>query len=445
MGEIIWREDEGWDKPMVEMKNRERYDDLDKALYKPGLLCNLDGAQLIFVDVSNSWDNLISESAVVRIEAIIDIKNATVNFSDAFLPYLGHITKRCNHNVAQTPPVSVCIGTSRYELEFDPELKTIGFMLCRPLIPAARSGTKPKVLSVCYQPANHTRVPDAYTFPGLGEILNYLMPLFPDKRDLFTYLWNMGNCMLDPVMRPKTLLLCGPGGSGKSKALKMLEVSISGCCGVLPDGSLTGSKDMSDIVAQTVISSRMAICYDVNLETAPLNMSVFKNISGSDTIRLGRVSCKTSCSLTLATNGLVNTLAQPGYFEDSIMRRLMAIEMNVNAMDAPFATDPNEIVPKLDFLCAGLYARLTFDSPPLSPMCVVLTLTMRNYPRAKLLIREETSRPPSTVECVEVLALLSHIMGVLPSEVSRKAKLISPTTVFESEGQYFLKCLVPTV
>lgn len=55
--------------------------------------------------------------------------------------------------------------------------------------------------------------------------------------------------MIDPVVRPKSLLLCGLGGAGKSKVLKMIEDALSGCCGMLcgmlAEGSLTRRSNKS--------------------------------------------------------------------------------------------------------------------------------------------------------------------------------------------------------
>lgn len=41
----------------------------------------------------------------------------------------------------------------------------------------------------------------------------------------------------------------------------------------------------------------MAICYDVNLEAESLNMSIFKNISGAEIVRVRKVSYRICCSL----------------------------------------------------------------------------------------------------------------------------------------------------
>lgn len=105
----MYANDEGWDKPIVPKKKAEVRGTGHTAL-QPSLLCNLGGVQVLFVDVANSWNNLGSVSAMVRINGLMDINNATVSYGDAFIPYIKCIAKRYNHMLAETPPVSVYIG-----------------------------------------------------------------------------------------------------------------------------------------------------------------------------------------------------------------------------------------------------------------------------------------------------------------------------------------------
>ena len=82
---------------------------------------------------------------------------------------------------------------------------------------------------------------------------------------------------------------------------------LQSCCGTLPNGCLTSNlRQMPPAVAQVITSCRITVCYDVDLEKENLNMAIFKNISGSDYIRTGYVTCKSNCSLIVGANGAVN-------------------------------------------------------------------------------------------------------------------------------------------
>jgi hypothetical protein len=159
---------------------------------------------------------------------------------------------------------------------------------CRALVKVVSKDVHPCVMGVCIMPIDTNVIPSIYRFPGEGRILIALMKLFPDPRAFVTILWHIGNCLVDPVSRPKCVMLCGPGGSGKSTVLQQVHSCLGGCCGIIPDGSLVGtSKSMSTDFAEVIASCRMALCYDVDLEAHPLNMSIFKDISGSDYVRVG--------------------------------------------------------------------------------------------------------------------------------------------------------------
>lgn len=444
MGSIQWSEDPHWVTPMVSYHGGERFRALDELLYHRGLLCNIEGNQLVFVDTSNSWCNLASPTAMVRINAVMDINNATVNFDKSLSAYISHILKRCDSNVGGVVPTSVCIGSTRFEIDAESQPGTIIFERSRTIIPCKRQRVPTEVYSVCCMPVATHIVPTMYTFPGLCTMLGFLAQLFPDSRDLVTALWHVGNCLLDPSDNPKSVLLCGPGGSGKSTFIRAVYSCLQSCCGTLPDGSLTSNlRQMPTAVAQVITSCRMAVCYDVDLEKEGLNMAVFKNISGSDYIRTEYVTCKSNCSLIMAANGVVNIDNQSVYKSDAIMRRVVSIYMDVAALSIPKGRIPNNPDDKLDFVCAAIHTRLRYDHIPLSPPNLVLTMCANKYDLVMEMV-EETSEPLTTIDCEAVLSVLSYALGVTTKEVIFKARLVSPLTTFEMGGAIYIRGLKPT-
>jgi hypothetical protein len=53
-------------------------------------------------------------------------------------------------------------------------------------------------------PVGTTIVPDRWTAPGGEVILDYIRSLFRDARDLVTFMWMVGNAIMDPVYMPKS-------------------------------------------------------------------------------------------------------------------------------------------------------------------------------------------------------------------------------------------------
>lgn len=302
---LTWAKDVQWYKPFVKYKGSDRFDVLD-ALSQKGLFVKANDERYMFVDVLNHWCNLASKVAMIRLCGLMDIKNATVNYPNATEAYNEYIIKRCDANEASTLPVSVCIGTMRLEVTIIPEKKTLMFTESRTVIDReGKTGNVPAIVyQCCIMPIRSTIHPTVYVFPGKCDLLGYIAQLYPDPRDLVTLLWHIGNCVVDPVSNPKSLMLYGPGGSGKSTVLRVIANVLGSCCGLLPDGCLTSlNNGMPVAVASVIAANRMAVCYDVALDKFPLNMAVFKNISGSDYVRVGELSVKTNCSLTIGTNG----------------------------------------------------------------------------------------------------------------------------------------------
>src|SRR5699024_9760130 len=80
------------------------------------------------------------------------------------------------------------------------------------------------------------------------------------------------------------------------------------------------------------VSSRMVICYDVDLERRNMNIGVFKHNSGGDYVHVGMINAKSACSLALATNGLPNIADEPLYTSDAVVRRLVIVPMIVDVL-----------------------------------------------------------------------------------------------------------------
>jgi energy-coupling factor transporter ATP-binding protein EcfA2 len=441
---LRWTKDKDWGKPFVAYKGAERFKAVDE-LYMKGLFALVNGERYMFVDTLNYWCNLAAKIAMLRLCGLMDIKNATVNYPDATVGYNEYIIKRCDANEATALPVSICVGTMRLEVTMIPEKKMLVFSESRTVIDrTGKIGSVPDIVyQACVMPIRSTIRPTDYIFPGKCMLLGHMAQLYPDPRDMVTVLWHIGNCILDPVSNPKSIMFYGPGGSGKSTILRIIANILGSCCGLLPDGCLTSKNEgMPVSVSSVIASNRMAVCYDVALDKFPLNMSVFKNISGSDYVRVGELYVKTNCSLTIGTNGYPDIDKQPEYNDDAIMRRIVGIVMDVSALDIPNVTEPSGADDRLDVACGATYMRMLYEYIPVSPVRILSTLTSSYYAHALQLI-EETSDVISKEEAHEVLCIIGVIIKSSPESVAYKARLVSRTAVFELDGKMFIKGLRP--
>jgi hypothetical protein len=187
-------------------------------------------------------------------------------------------------------------------------------------------------------------------------------------------------------------MLYGPGGSGKSTCLRGAKAALLGCTGLLPDNILLASGkfngDNADKIASVIISSRMVVCFELDLAKGSVNMSVLKNVAGGDYVKIGDNMTKALTSMMIATNGLPDHEIQPEFSSDALMRRLICIEMKVDTSSLDAVEDPNGEIPRLNLLCNSIVVRLMYSYIQVRPMDVLLTLCGTKYHYARDYIAE---------------------------------------------------------
>jgi hypothetical protein len=444
MGSLNLYADPHWRTPVVSLPGSEKWTLIDRYIIDNGFVASLSGLQMMFLDTSNYWISLVSRTAALRVSQIIGNEKASVNYSDAFSPYYSKMTKSCSANSTGFVPTSVCIGTKRLTIECIVYERKLKFQEVEPLLKRKKFIIPSFVYGLCYQPTDHIYIPSEYTFPGTSHVLNFLQPLFPDFRTMITYLWIIGNAARDPVARARFLLLCGPGGSGKSTALRMAMAALSGACSLIPDNILTRTFDgLGDTIASTVVKSRLVVCFELDLDNKEVNMSVLKNITGGDFLRIGEYMAKAVCSFMVATNGVPNGKRQPEFRSDALSRRLVAIKMDVDTADAPYEPDPGLIEHTVDLLCASLYVRMIYSHLPISPDNFLLTLCQESYFVACRYVTEESSRTVTIMEGKAVIAILSGILDCHPEKLVNRCRLISMSAIAHTSAGYLIKGLVP--
>jgi hypothetical protein len=249
----------------------------------------------------------VSKTAALRVCQVIGNDNVSVNHGESYAPYYSKFSKACSTNSFSFVPVSTCVGTERLSLEMDRGTKTIKFDPTEAYPIKGRRDIPRFVYSLCYRPTDHVNIPFKYTFPGIGTVLEFLRHLFPDARTMVSYMWLIGNCARDPVARSRCALLCSPGGSRKITALRMATAAMKGVTNLILDNILTRNFNrLEDRIAQTVVKLRLVTCYELDLDKHEINMSMFKNITRSDYVRVGDFITKAVYLFAIATNSLPN-------------------------------------------------------------------------------------------------------------------------------------------
>nr|POE79006.1 hypothetical protein CFP56_77504 [Quercus suber] len=444
MGYITLRTDTKWNTPVVTLPGADQWKKVDAHIINNGFCADLCGQQMFFLDTANYWVSLASKTAALRVAQLVGNEKASVNFVSSYEPYYGKISKASSANSADFLPVSVCIGTERLSVELDESTGELRFDSVAPFKIRRARGVPDFVYGLCYQPADHVHLPKAYEFPGNGTILNFLQPLFPDARSMLTYMWVIGNCARDPIARPRCMLLCGPGGSGKSTALRMATAALSGATNLVADNIITRDyAGLGDKIAQVVIKSRLVTCYELDLDNRMVNMSILKNITGGDYMQVGEFMSKATCSFAIATNGIYDVSKQPEFAGDALSRRIVCIRMSVDTAEAPYEPDPNSSAFKVDFLCACLYVRMRYPDMPISPGDLLISVCGTKYFTAIQYVEDTRGVAVSMAEGREVLAILSGIMDTTPERLVATCRLRSMACVEDTPLGYVLRGLRP--
>lgn len=444
MGDLVYYYDVDWNKPAILLPGAEKWQLIDKYYVDKGLVADLSGQQMMFLDVANHWISLVSHTAALRVSQVIGNDNVSVSYGASYAPYYSKMAKACNSNSVSFVPASICVGTKRLGIEYNRKTRTLNLEPVDPLPLKRSAGVPPFVYSLCYLPTDHIDIPMSYEFPGIGSVLNFLYPLFPDKRRMITYMWLLGNAIVDPISRPRCMMLVGPGGAGKSTALRMAMAALSGASNLIADNILVRNyESLNDKVAQVVIKSRLVTCFELDLVNNDINMSVFKNITGNDFVRSGEFMSRAACSFAIATNGLHNVVREPEFMSDALSRRMVCIKMDVDTSNADFELDPSISRDKMDFLCACAYTRMKYSHLPITPEDLIITLAGTLYPKVMRYIREERSRPVEIVEGRAVISIIAGILSTSARSVVDRCKLISLLCIDYTPLGYVIKGLVP--
>ncbi|KAL4864626.1 hypothetical protein BDV12DRAFT_200955 [Aspergillus spectabilis] len=436
---VVFVEDDDWDMIPEGDESLEAYYELRSKIVSMGYLAYSSGNMYFFLDASRHWTLLMAKDALARICKIIGSTNVSVNTADAVEHYYPWLAKRAVVNASLPLQRSICIGTRRIEVSLDQD--ELIFSRSRRLADVADNADQ-RAAELCVLPIMMTKVPVAWKWPGGAAIYNFIVPLFRDPRDFTTFMWHIGNAVVDPIQTPRCMILAGPGGSGKSTSIKAIVTALEGCVGVLPNGTFTSSSPkVTETVLKQLVSSRMVTCGDVDLESREMDVHALRTVVSGDYITLGAFRTRIRSSLTLATNGYIDPTTDDVFTSDAVLRRIVTVYMDATASKLDLQEIPHFQEARGDFVCACVHVRLTHTYIPVTPRTVLLTIAGAKYADLERMV-EECSEPTLS-DYIGVLSAVQATTGIPSDDVGHKASLISRDAVIEIGKRKFLKGLRP--
>ena len=429
------QEDIGWDTELTPGGTSRGFKGIKKVLLDYGLVAYSHGNTYVFLSASNSWSVFVSAESQVQLCSITNNESASVNYLSACLPYIGYLEKHARRS--GSIPTSINVGTWRMSVLTDENEGRIILRKSENIV-AIDSELDSRISSFCVMPCTFNEIPLEWKPGGPERLLKYTLVLFPDERSLHTIMWIIGNAVVDPGTASKFLLLYGPGGTGKSTIIKLIETVLKGCCSTIKPGVLTDSRDdITTDTAKSIASNRVLTAGEINLETAKLNLHNVKVMTGHDTISVPPLKVTTRCSVVAGCNNLPHPTIQHSWISNAISRRVVVVLMNVDTTLIPKRQMPDSPEDLLDFLMHCVYIRLTHNSIPSTTVDVLYSLLgdLYNDISSKIEISNDVSEQDifDANTGIEIyLGIRLHLLGEL-------AFLRSPECVVLISSIYFIK------
>jgi len=405
------------------------------------LLCASGGNIYVFLPTINIWCIMCSRQAIVYMNTLMSMESASVNYVDAFAPYVEYLERHAVDNVARPIPTSICIGTSRLRVTYT---KTgLEMTMCESLVPTFPDKAYEIPSRLCHTSlASRIWVPQwerTDSFP----LYRYISPLFTNPIEMLTFEWCLGNALVDPHSFSKAVILYGEGGKGKSTVLAALNTAFAGCCGNIPDGALVSlSKGMPPVVASIVASNRIVTAGDVGNANESTNLSVVKSITGHDYISLPPSRAKTSCTLVYATNRLDNPRENVEWATAAITRRVVVIVMDA-VLNGILGDPPQDNISRLDYFNRCVHTRLKYPDMPVSSMSVLISIVGSQLDSLSDFVVPDDPDNIDDNDVITANAIVGAYINRSAEEVGHLAKCMSASAVCTIRGKYYIKGIAP--
>ena len=426
-------DDEGWDDEITSSSSKG-YKAIRENLINDGLVQHYKGNTYIYITSMNKWSVLISAETQRQLCDMTGGESASVSYLAASLPFIGFVEKHARR-VSSIPP-SICIGTRRLRiLQKDDKLELTE---CNE-IASVKESLDGRVSGLCDMPCSFTQIPQSWSPGGTERLLKYIRVLFLDQVEFNTILWVIGSIAVDPSSISKFLLLYGPGGTGKSTIIRMIEDIFNGCCGTINSSTITSkSSTVSTDTARTIASNRVVTAGDINLETSQLNLHTIKEITGHDSLSIPPIKVRTRCTLIAASNNLPHPTTQPTWCSTATSRRIMVVPMNVKTSLIPNKEMPDLTEDCINVLLTSVSVYLNNKgSPPMSMRSLMWSVLGAGFAEIENSVEFDTE-----VDIQDIVDANIGIEGYFKLETHSLGELafsMCPNSVIEQESIYYIK------
>lgn len=324
----------------------------------------------IFVPRLGHWTHIRSQNAMKYVAEIMDLKYVSVNFdvaTDPYVSFLENIARPCN-----LFPKSVCMGTWRLAISM-----ASNFMKLNPVSGIA-GDYKPRdpmfnsrISGMTINPLSIRIIPRMYLLGEVSRAEQVLSNVLTPEQ-LKVLMWVIGNGLIDPIDRPKTVYLYGNGGDGKSVTINTIINNLPGCVFPLSTDYVGSNKSMKDVDITQCLSARFITHGDVELNNGKINSTFWKVITGGDTIRVAGGQGKLKCTGIFASNQIwfLPWFSRKEWFT----RRSIVLTMNKPPKDAdppPESYSEHEIY---NFIMNCLAIRMQYDTAPITLSMAFVTM-----------------------------------------------------------------------
>ncbi|KAI8807468.1 hypothetical protein BJ742DRAFT_739829 [Cladochytrium replicatum] len=265
-------------------------------MYNKRFVASVNGICYIYVPSLGYWWWLRSGPALRQLCDTLEMDNVSVNFEKAAGPYISFLERQLiSGYTVRYMRVSNILPHNRGD-----EVTGTNILPHNRGDEVTGADDAYKIVSgFCHMPLSAIHVPFIIVAiePSKAEVqlLNVLR-----ANNLDVIMLCISNALMDPVDRPRILVLFGYGGQGKTKAVEILLLNLHGVVYVLPKDIIASCKErFSEDDVENIFNNRYVASLTVTIRTKEVNEAALKLLTGRDKVYSVRTICGKNNALKL--------------------------------------------------------------------------------------------------------------------------------------------------
>jgi len=241
-------------------------------------------------------------------------------------------------------------------------------------------------------------------------------------------------------------MMYGPGGAGKSRISTILESVMGNACTVINCSAISDMrlKTVPDNIVLSLVSSRLVLGGDVQLDRGLMNMQVLKVITGNDFLPhpvypKGKIIARSS--MLFSTNTMPSKDANKEWATSAVMRRVVILPLYVDARRLGISGGLFDDKDSMQFLMECVSVCFENPSMPISARTVLHTVLASDITIAE---RYVTYCGDATyIQCTAATRTICKKLSMTCEEITRWASEVSPTSVITGILGSVIKGIMP--